>query len=67
MARPADRRTRLLAFIAPWADARPEYRGSFGHAALDPSWLTTAALEEIAERIVRDWRRRRCTPYRRAA
>lgn len=59
MRRPADRRERLFAFIAPWADARPQYRGSFGHDALDLSWLTTAALEAIAGRIVSAWRSER--------
>lgn len=71
MRRPADRRARLLTFIRPWSDARPAYRGSFGHGALDLLWLTTYALEEIAGRIVSDWRRQRraqrAAPDRRAA
>ena len=66
MRRPADRRERHIAFIAPFADARPQYRGSFGHAALPLEWLTTDALEEIAGRIVSDWRRRRRTCLRAA-
>lgn len=59
MRRSADRRERLLAFIAPWADARPAYRGSFGFDALPLAWLTTDALEEVAGRIVTCWRQER--------
>ena len=59
MSRFADRRERLLAFVQPWSEACAEYRGSFGHGALELRFITDEGLELIAGRIVRDWRRRR--------
>ena len=62
------RRTRLIAGLKPWADARPHYRLRLGHAVLPFEALTDDALAELRSRIARDVRsERRRHPFRRAA
>ena len=53
------RRTRHLAGLAPWADARPCYRLRLGPAVLPFSVLTDDALDDLRTRIARDVRRER--------
>ena len=53
------RRVRLIAGLAPWADARPQYRLRLGPAVLSFEALTDEALAELRSRIARDVRSQR--------
>ena len=48
------RRARLIAGLAPWADARPQYRLRLGPAVLPFEVLTDEALADLRSRIARD-------------
>ena len=62
------RRARLIAGLAPWADARPQYRLRLGPAVLHFEVLTDEALADLRTRIARDIRsERRRHPSRQAA
>ena len=62
------RRTRHIAGLVPWADARPQYRLRLGPAVLPFEVLTDEALAELRTRIARDIRsERQRHPSRRAA
>ncbi len=53
------RRARLVAGLAPWADARPQYRLRLGSAVLTFDALTDEALADLRARIARDVRAER--------
>lgn len=57
-------RARLLAGLAPWADARPQYRLKLGSSPIPFDVLSDEALRELRGRIAGDVRRER---HRRAA
>ena len=62
------RRDRLIAGLAPWADARPQYRLRLGPTAIGFDILSDEALAELRTRIARDVRsERQRHPSRRAA
>ena len=62
------RRARLIAGLAPWADARPQYRLRLGPAVLPFEALTDDALADLRTRIAHDvMAERRRHPSRRAA
>ena len=53
------RRARHIAGLAPWADARPEYRLKLGSATIPFDFLSDAALASLRKRIAFDLRRER--------
>lgn len=53
------RRARLLAGLAPWADARPQYRLKLGPLLISFDALTDDALAALRSRIADDVRRER--------
>ena len=50
------RRARLLAGLAPWASARPQYRLKLGATPIPFDALTDEALSELRDRIASDVR-----------
>ena len=52
-------RARLAAGLAPWPDARPQYRLRLGSAVLTFDVLTDEALADLRARIARDVRAER--------
>ena len=62
------RRARLIAGLAPWADARPQYRLKLGSTVISFDALSDTALAELRSRIARDVKsERQRHPSRRAA
>ena len=52
-------RARRIAGLAPWADARPQYRLKLGPAVLPFDVLSDEALSDLRSRIAGDIRRER--------
>jgi len=62
------RHARLVAGLARWTDARPQYHLKLGSAVLTFDVLTDEALADLRTRIARDVRaERQCHLSRRAA
>ena len=55
------RRARHIAQLAPWADARPQYRLKLGPLLISFDNLTDDALDALRARIAGDVRRERTT------